>query len=397
MQPTRLLAVLSLAALPAPLLAQSAPGATWPTATAASVGLNPHVFDSLDSEIKSGKYGNVDRMLIIRHGKVAFDQSYPRDYEAIYGDSARKNNPLNPHDLGGPYNYFAPWWHPYYRRGNLHTLQSVTKTITSVIVGIAITRGDFPSVDTPVLNFFDSTHVAYVDARKRKMTVRHLLSMTAGFDWNEGLPYIDPRNSAVQMEASYDWVGYTINRPMAEDPGSHWNYNSGATELVAHIFRKATGVDIEEYAARNLFAPLGITSWYWKRTPAGIVDTEGGLYLDAGDLARIWYLFMLNGKWDGKQIVSPAWIEQSIAPSVSIAPAAGAPKYGLAWWLYRNPRDTTQFLWGGSGFGGQLPVAFPKLDLLVVFNGWNILPGRGNLPLRATLDRVLGSVTDVAP
>lgn len=394
MKPTRLLAVLSLVSLPALLPAQTAPGVTWPTATPASVGLNQQVFDSLDGEIKAGKYGNVDRILVIRKGKIAYDRRYTHDYDAIYGDSARQTNALNPHDVGGPYNYFASWWHPYYRRGDLHTLQSVTKTITSVIVGVAITKGDFPSVDTPVLSFFDTSHVAYIDARKRKMTVRHLLSMTAGFDWNEGLPYIDPRNSAVQMEGSYDWVGYTINKPMAEDPGTRWNYNSGATELVAHIFRKATGTDIEDYAAKNLFGPLGITRWYWKRTPAGIIDTEGGLYLEASDLARIWYLFMLNGKWDGKEIVSPSWVEQSIAPVASVSPNPGAPKYGLAWWLYRNPRDTTQFLWGGSGFGGQFPVAFPKHDLLVVFNGWNILPGRGGLPLRATLDRVLGAVTE---
>lgn len=382
-----------LATLPCSLVAQT-PKANdrWPAATPAQVGLNVAVLDSLDREIKEGRYGNVDRLLVIRHGKLAWDRSYPRDYDAIYGDSAKVTNALNPHDLGSPYNYFASWWHPYYRRGNLHTLQSVTKTVTSVVVGVAITRGDFPSLDTPVLTWFDTTKVQNIDDRKRRLTVRHLLSMSGGIDWNENLPYIDPRNSAVVMEGSYDWVGYVINRPMSDEPGTVWNYNSGATELVAHIFRAATGVDIEDYAAKHLFAPLGIREWYWKRTPAGVVDTEGGLYLDATDLARIWQLFLQKGVWQGKPLVSPEYIAESVEPKMQVA-NPGGPKYGLAWWLYRNPRDTSDFVWGGSGFGGQFPVAFPKQDMVLVVNGWKILPGGNGFPLRTTMDRLLGAIT----
>lgn len=383
-----------LATLPRPTAAQSPArdSQRWPVATPAQVGLNVAVLDSIDREIKAGTYGYVDRLLVIRHGKLAWDRSYPRDYDAIYGDSAKVNNALNPHDLGSPYNYFAPWWHPYYRRGNLHTLQSVTKTVTSVIVGVAIARGDFPSLDTPVLTWFDTTKVQNTDDRKRRLTVRHLLSMTAGIDWDENLPYIDPRNTAVVMEGSYDWVGYVINRPMSDEPGTVWNYNSGATELVAHIFRRATGVDIEEYAARHLFAPLGIREWYWKRTPAGVIDTEGGLYLDATDLARIWQLFLQKGIWQGKTIVTPEYVAESVEPKMQVG-RAGGPKYGLAWWLYPNPRDTSDFVWGGSGFGGQFPVAFPKNDMVLVVNGWKILPGGNGFPLRTTMDRLLGAIT----
>src|SRR5262249_16035282 len=154
----------------------------------------------------------------------------------------------NAGDFTGPYNYFNPWWHPYYRRGDLHTLQSVTKTVTSVVIGTAVTRGDFPSIDTPVLKFFDTTKVANIDDPKRRLKIRHLLRMAGGFDWNENLPYIDPRNNAVAMEASSDWVNYTIDLPMAREPGSQFNYSSGESELLAHIFRQATGLDIEEYA-----------------------------------------------------------------------------------------------------------------------------------------------------
>ena len=213
-------------------------------------------------------------------------------------------SPLNAHDPTGPYNYYNPWWHPTYRRGDLHSLQSVTKTVTSVVIGTAVTRGDFPSIDTRILSFFDTAQVRNIDDRKRRVTVRHLLTMTGGFDWNEDLPYVDPSNSAVNMEASYDWVQFTIDRPMAREPGTQFGYSSGESQLLAHIFRRATGVDIEEYAARHLFAPLGIERWFWKRTPAGLVDTEGGLYLEARDLARLRYLFLRVGNWNGTQGVS---------------------------------------------------------------------------------------------
>ena len=370
------------------------PGRTWPTGEPRSAGINVPVLDSIDGEIASGRYGYVDRMLVIRHGRVVYDKSYKHDYDRIYGDSAKVSSPVNPHDLTGPYNYYKPWWHPYYRRGDLHTLQSVTKTVTSVVIGTAVLRGDFPSIDSRVLSFFDTTQVKNIDERKRRMTVRHLLTMTGGFDWNENLPYVDPNNAAIVMEASYDWIKFVIDRPMAREPGAQFNYSSGETQLLAHIFRQATGIDIEEYAAQHLFAPLGIERWFWKRTPAGIIDTEGGLYLEARDLARIWYLFMKNGAWNGKQVVSPDWVRQSVSPLVSVGDAPNAPKYGLKWWLYPNPLQPSRFVWSGSGFGGQIPMAVPELDLIIVFYGWNILPGQPALPRARVTERILRAVSE---
>jgi CubicO group peptidase (beta-lactamase class C family) len=367
----------------------------WPTTKAAGLPVNLRVFDSIAAEITHGDYGNVDRLLVIRGGRIAFDRSFRHDYDKIYADSAKTHNPLNAGDFTGPYNYFNPWWHPYYRRGDLHTLQSVTKTITSVVIGTAVTRGEFPSIDSPVLKFFDTTKVANIDDRKRRLHVRHLLTMTGGFDWNENLPYIDPRNNAVAMEASTDWVKYTIDLPMAREPGAQFNYSSGETELLAHIFHQATGVDVEEYAARHLFGPLGIERWYWKRIPSGLADTEGGLYLEARDLAKIWYLFLRGGLWNGKRIVSEEWIKQSVTPAVRADNRPGAPYYGLKWWLRQNPADTTKLVWSGSGFGGQLPMAFPERDLVVVFNGWNILPGDKGLPLGKILERIVKAVPAV--
>ena len=369
--------------------ATTAPGRLWPHASPASLGLNGAVLDSLDAEIKAGNYGFIDRMLVIRHGKVAFDGRYPQDYAKAYGDSMRVTNALNAHDPTGPFDYFNPWWHPYYRRGDLHTLQSVTKTVVSAVIGAAVTRGDFPSIDTPILKFFDTTRVTNIDDRKRRVTVKHLLTMTGGFDWNENLPYIDPNNTASGLEASPDWVQFTINRPMMREPGAVFNYSSGESTLLAYIFSRATGMDIEEYAQKYLFAPIGIDRWFWKRTPAGSIDSEGGLYLDATDLARIWYLYAQGGTWNGRQVISTGWVKLSTSPLVAVSADPAGPMYGLKWWLFRSPTDNTKFVWSGSGFGGQMPMVFPELDMVVVFYAWNILPGQKSLPRRSVVQRLV--------
>jgi CubicO group peptidase (beta-lactamase class C family) len=381
------LAAQSLSAQP-PASAPEWPTKGWRRATPQAVGLDAKVFAALDAEIASGKYGYVDSMLVVRRGKIAFERTYKHDYDRIYGEQARSRGPLNPLDPSGQYNYFNPWWHPFYRRGDLHTMQSVTKTITSVVIGVAAARNEFPSLDTPVLDYFKGVPVEHVDSRKRHMKLRHLLTMTAGIDWNEDLPYSDPGNHTMVMEASFDWVKFAIDRPMAAEPGSAFRYNSGATQILSHVFRQVTGVDVEEYAARHLFAPLGIDRYFWKRTPTGLPDTEGGLYLHPHDLAKIFYLFLRNGSWEGKTIVRPEWVRDSTTPAI----AARDVKYGLKWWLYPYG-DGNRFVWGGSGFGGQRPLVFPDHDLVVVFTGWNILPGGPGLPLRPMIDRILSAVT----
>lgn len=367
------------------------PTKSWPTSTPRAEGLDPNVLARFDADIAAGKFGLIDSMLVIRHGKVVYERGYKHDYDAIYAKEAAEPGPLNANDPSGPYNYFNPWWHPFYRRGDLHTMQSVTKTVTSVVIGVAMARGQFPVLDTPVLTFFDPAKVANVDDRKRRMTIRHLLTMTSGLDWDEDLPYADPKNDSSRMEASFDWVRYTIDRPMAQEPGATFKYSSGVTQLLSHIFRVATAQDIEEYAARHLFAPLGIDRYFWKRSPTGLVDTEGGLYLTSRDVAKIAYLFVKNGVWEGKPIVQPEWVTQSLAPSVSVG--AGV-QYGFKWWLYPYAAGDKRLAWGGSGLGGQRPIYFPDYDLLVVFTGWNILPNTANMTPRIAIDRILEALVE---
>ena len=364
---------------------------SWPVSTPQAVGLDPKVLADLDAAIAAGKYGYIDSMLVIRHGKLAYDRSYRRDYGQIYGKEAKEPSALNALDPTGPYNYFNPWWHPFYRRGDLHTLQSVTKTVTSVIIGVATACGEFPDLATPILKFFDESKVANIDERKRRVTIRHLLTMTGGFDWNEELPYNDPNNSASLMEASFDWVQFAVDRKMAREPGTVFNYNSGETQLLSYIFRVATGRDIEEYAAEHLFAPLGIERFFWKRSPSGLIDTEGGLYLHPHDLAKIAYLYLKKGVWEGRRIVIPEWVADSVSPKIEVDKSG--VKYGLKWWLFPYG-DGSRSAWAGSGFGGQMPIVVPEHDLVLVITGWNILPGRPDLSHREAIDRVVSAIVD---
>src|SRR5579863_510978 len=218
----------------------------WITASPASVGLDEQGLLSLDKEMVSGKYSALwDSFAVFRCGKKVFERAYPHDYATVYGKQAGERGPYNER-LMGRYNYFDPYWHPYYHGTDLHTMQSVSKTVTSVIIGAAIERGDFKAgLDTPVLKYFDTSKVKNVDERKRRMTLRDLLTMSSGFEWNAtGFDTGDPQNDTSLMEGSDDWVQYAIDKAMAAEPGKVWNYNDGATLLLADIFQKETGWDI---------------------------------------------------------------------------------------------------------------------------------------------------------
>jgi CubicO group peptidase (beta-lactamase class C family) len=324
---------------------------------------------ALDSDLAAGKYSLVDSVGVYRCGKVVFERKYDHDYGQIYGQEAKTRGPLNAR-LTGPYNYFDPAWHPYFHGTELHSMQSVSKTVSSVILGIAKTRGDFKAnLDTPLLHYFDLSKVKNVDDRKRRITLRHVLTMTTGLDWNEdNVPYDDPRSDSSLMEATDDWVQYVIDRPMAQEPGKVFNYSSGVSELLAYIFQKETGQDIEKYGAQYLFVPLGI-DYYWKRTYLGVVDTEGGLYLKNSDLAKIGALYLHDGMWQHKQIVSKQWVKQSLTPFIS---AGDDYEYGFKWWLLRR-KDRQGHVWMGRGFGGQRLLVFPSEQLIAVFTGWDLL------------------------
>jgi len=361
--------------------AVSWPTQGWQQGTPAGVGLDERTLVAFDTELAAGKYGLVDSFQVFRCGQEVFERHYAHDYGSIYAKEAKVKGPLNAR-LSGPYNYFDPAWHPYYQGSGLHTMQSVSKTVTSIIFGIAMTRGDFKgSLTTPVLTYFDAARVKNIDDRKRRMTLENVLTMTTGLDWDEDVPYDDPRSDSSLMEATDDWVQYVIDKPMAKDPGTVFNYSSGATELLAYIFKKATGQDIDAYGEKYLFAPLGIKH-HWKRTYLGVVDTEGGLYLTGADLAKLGYLYLRGGVWAGKRIVAEDWVKRSTTSHVDTGlPGMG---YGFKWWLY-DSKNSGQPVWMGLGIGGQRLFVFPDTQLIATLTGWDILKAP---TLQAELDLV---------
>lgn len=375
---------------------QEAQAAAWPTrgwpgGKPADVGLDAKVIEAFDADIRAAKYGYVDSMLVIRCGRAVYESTYQHDYERIYGEEARAVGPLN-HDPRGEYNYFSAEWHPFYKRGALHSMQSVTKSVMSVTIGVARTRGEFPELGTPILKFFDTSKIAHVDERKRRITIRHLLTMSAGMDFNEDLPYTDPNNAATLMEASRDWVQFAMDRPMNGEPGTVFAYSSGASQILSHIFKQATGRDIQDYAREHLFAPLGIREFYWKRTPTGLTDTEGGLYLRAQDLAKIGFLFLNGGRWDGKQVVSADWVKESVTPSIAVD--GGPVQYGFQWWLPPYGDTPGQYVWAAHGFGGQRLFVLPEREMILVFTGWNLLTPPLNA--REAINRMVAAIQQPA-
>lgn len=365
----------------------------WQKASARDAGFSEEALSSIHQDIEDGRYGYIDSFLVARHGKLIFEEYYEHDYPSIYGREAATPGPLVVNDPSGPYNYFNPWWHPYYRDTRLHSMQSVTKSVVSALVGIAISRSEFPDLNTPVLKYFDEATVKHVDQSKRAMTLRDLLTMSDGLLWNENLPYNDPLNSFAVMAQQHNWVQYTLDLPMAREPGSVFNYNSGATLILGHIFRIATGVDIEEYAVKHLFTPLGIADYYWDRTPFGLTDTQEGLYISTRSLAKIAQLFLQEGRWRDEEIISAAWVQESTAPHFATG-AEGEEAYGYLWWSHPYAFEEQNLMaYFGKGFGGQRPVFLPDLDLVIVLTGWNILPDQPFFTAMEAVERVTAALS----
>jgi CubicO group peptidase (beta-lactamase class C family) len=374
---------------------EKTPTNDWPVTAPNAVGLDSNTLAALDVDIAAGKYGLVDSILIIRDGKQALARSYAHDYGKIYGELAKHEGPLN-HDVNGPYNYFSAEFHPFYQHSDLHTMQSVSKTVTSITIGIAMSRKEFPAdLDAPILKYFDDYKIANLDERKRRITLRNLLTMTAGLEWNEDLPYNDAKNSCDVMESKHDWVQYVINQPMAAEPGKVFVYSSGVTQLLSHIFKKATGENVDDYAAQYLFQPLGIR-YQWKHSPTGLPDTEGGLYISSASLAKVGFLYLKNGIWEGQQIVPAAWVKASVTSAMNVEDEGRHWGYGFQWWLQAYGKLPEKFAWAARGFGGQELRVVPEHNLIVVLTGWEILPSP-NEPRHDELERVIAAVKKTTP
>ena len=349
----------------------------WEQASPEAVGIDPLVLDSIHQDIVNGDYGFIDHFLLIRQGKVVFDRHYQQDYQSVMEQYDTTNY---------QYNYDHVAWHPYYKDTDLHSLQSVTKSVTSMLLGIAVDEG---LIDTqlPALSYFSAFDYDSTDARKMDISVQDLLTMRSGLEWDEE-NYDEANNSCILMENSDDWIQFVLDHPMDADPGSVFEYNSGASVLLGKIVREATGQRIDQWAEEKLFGPLAIENYYWKITPKGEVDTEGGLYLSTHDLAKIGQLMMQKGIWGEERIISEEWVEQSTQPVVAFGEDRG---YGYQWWVPLHKQGKTE-IFAGNGYGGQFLMVVPEQELITVFNGWTIHERSEKSSWRVLQDRILPSL-----
>lgn len=345
------------------------PGESWQESTPEQEGLDGQAIAQLDEELRAGKHGYVDSMLIVRNGRMAFEAYYENDYQTINADLVTGES--------GPWNYYDVNWHPFYMGSDLHTIQSSTKSFMSALVGIAIARGDLPGVSATLGELLP--HRRITDPEKAAITLQNILTMTPGFEWEEDVSYWDPRNDAIKVELTNDWVAYLLDKPLVHEQGTSYKYNSTNTQLMSEMVSTATGRALDEYAEELLFGPIGINDYAWKDAPEGFKDVAGGLYLKPRDLARFGLLYAREGEWDGRQVIPAEWVASSGKPHVADT-APDSPEfnvgYGYQFWVFNDGSDGKPVMYGSWGWGGQFALIAPELDLVGVFTGWNVYDGQ---------------------
>ncbi len=249
--------------------------------------------------------------------------------------------------------------------GSLHDLRSVTKSVVSLLYGIALSDSLVPKLDEGLIAQFPEYGDLAADPQRRGILVRHALTMQMGTEWSEDLPYTDPRNSEIAMERAADRHRFALDRPMVGEPGGGWTYNGGATAIIACLIAKGVGKPIDIYARETLFAALGIENFEWLAGGDGVPVAAFGLRLTIHDLAKIGKLVIDNGAWHGKQIVPADWLADSMTPYADLPDGL---RYGFFWWL--EPTGSPPHWFAGLGNGGQRLMINPANHLIVaVFAG----------------------------
>ena len=323
-------------------------------------GMDSSYLLRMTSAIDSGVYPNIHSVLIAKNGKLVFEK-YFRGQDEILGNSIGVVS---------------------HHQDSLHDIRSVTKSIVSACVGLALAEGKIESVNQSVWDFFPE-YKNLATGEKSKLTVKHLLTMTSGFEWNENIPYTDPTNSEIQMDQSPDPIQFVLSRKLVQPPGQSWNYNGGTTQLLAAIIKKSTGQEIDEYAEKNLFAPLGVSRHVWlKFSDSSLLKdvplAAAGLRLRSRDLFKFGLLYMNKGLWNGKRILPEKWIEESLSSHIRLDPVSGQDGYGYQFWIFRDSVDHTPVTLAASvGNGDQRIFMDWDNDLLIVttagnYNQWMI-------------------------
>ena len=269
-----------------------------------------------------GAFNDMDSVLVTRHGRIVLEATY------------------------------AP-----FRAGLKHRLYSVTKSVVSTLAGMALGDGLLDSTDRKVVDFFADRTIANLDDAKKAITVQHLLDMRSGLTWQDNLGV-----SFNAMERSPDWQQFVLDHPMSVAAGTSFNYSGGNSHLLSAILSKVTGKSAHAYAREKLFGPLGIDDVLWRADPQGVSGGGAGLYLQPRDMAKIGYLWLRGGVWEGKQILPASWIEGVRAANVEIPESwARDLRYGAQFWVMPL-RDAFMAV----GTHRQLIVVMPNLDIVAV-------------------------------
>jgi len=236
-----------------------------------------------------------------------------------------------------------------------HDLASVTKSVMTTLIGIAADQGKI-QLDQPMVSFFPNRTIANLDARKEQVTVRHLAGMVNGF---QSGCMADDEKTLDAMRASADWVQSALDRKMVREPGVRFCYDSPGMHLLSAILQEATGMTALDFARQNLFEPLGISEAIWEPDPQGHTHGWGDLHLKPRDAAKLGYLWLNRGVWEGKQIVSASWVEDSVTAHSH----TGEDDYGYGWWVSEDS-------YYALGRGGQHIKVYPSLKAILVNGRW---------------------------
>jgi CubicO group peptidase (beta-lactamase class C family) len=320
----------------------------WDVSTPEAQGVNPQILDS--AFVQADLAGFVDGLLVIRHGFIVAEEYYNGYSE----------------------------YHP-------HNNMSVSKSFLSAITGIALHCGCIDSLEERVLDYFPEYVYPGMDPRKHDITIRHLLTMRMGIEGEAEGDY------AVYMHLynSPNWVRETIESPLVFDPGEHMRYNTFETHLLSAIITRATWQSTLKFAVRTLFNPMGIDIDFWERDPQGYYFGGNSMYFTPREMAVLGLLYLHGGRLEGRQIVPAEWVELTLSPSTDFEHPNewGAYKnynYAYLWWLGQMGGHD---LFMGYGYGGQLVVVFPDLDLIVVSTANNnVDPDTSNVQEWALFD-----------
>jgi CubicO group peptidase (beta-lactamase class C family) len=327
--------------------------------------------EGLHRRITSGELGNVHGVMVVQDGQKLVEW-YFTGTDEVRG---------------------APVGKVTFDASKLHDLRSVSKSVLSILFGIALAGGQIPSLDRPVLDYFPE----YGDLRtpdRLKVRLRDILSMTAGLEWDESTwPYTDPRNGERAMDAAPDRFRYVLAQKVVSPPGRDFRYSGGSVALAAEILARATKTPLEVYAEQKLFRPLGIKNFVWLKDDKGFPIAASGLRLTLPDLTRIGQLILGGGVWNGRRVVPADWVTASTTPHAQVAPdPACGLRYGYYWWLGQGCDVTPRTPWiAAFGNGGERIFVVPSRKLVVT-----ITAGLYNTPHeRTTTNAIFKAVLDV--